>query len=131
MIYIKYLFIILILFILSGCSTSNYNSNIKKVLKPIQEELISFSLEKERYPNINERNIILKKIGFQISNNKYKYLGENFLIDSSKNGIKSYWLKLKLNKNNCSIRLFKYSKPYIYCYKKKSFPFHYRPIIKF
>jgi len=105
MIKVRYLIILLGIFLLLGCLNSNYTPTIKKILNPMKQKLVSFYEKNKRYPTIDERNILLKQSGCKIKNNSCYYEGKQFLINSELyNG---YSITLKLKNSDCMIGLFK------------------------
>ena len=102
----KYFLLLLIVIYFSGCSPKDYTSDMKKILYPMQKKLSTFYKEKKRFPNINERNTLLKESKCKVVNNKCEYGKNSFLISSERNKQNGYSLKLKLHKSRCYAGLF-------------------------
>ena len=103
---IKYFLLLLIVIYFSGCSPKDYTSDMKKILDPMQKKLSTFYKEKKRFPNINERNTLLKESKCKVVNNKCEYGENSFLISSERNEHNAYRLKLELDKSRCYTGLF-------------------------
>ena len=100
---IRYLVIFLGLLVLSGCCISNYSSNMKKVLEPTQKILIEFYAKNKHFPNIEERNEILKQSGCEIKGNTCLANGTMFNISDANLGGEEYIIGLKKEKSRCNV----------------------------
>jgi len=107
---IKYILLVLTVIFASGCST-NYTSSMKEVLNPMQKKLVSFYKEKGRYPNIEERNVLLTQCGCKISKDICQYLGGSFFVTSKVDRHREYKLKLHLGNSRCYTGLYKDGNP--------------------
>ena len=97
--------VIILLIIFLTRPNPDYTPTIREVLTPIKKELYSFYKQNKRYPDIKERNTLLKKSGCKIKNNYCYYKGKSFLIESGlSNG---YSVILKLKNSDCKTGLFK------------------------
>lgn len=114
MVLFKYLTLLLMIFALSGCDEcfTNYSSDMKKILVPMQKKLEKFFAENKRYPNIDERNVFLEESGCVISNDMCKFYGDEFLLLTDLKTITNgYILELEKNNTLCSIIIFEGSQP--------------------
>ena len=102
----KYFLLLLIVIYFSGCSFKDHTSEMKKVLYPMQKKLSTFYKEKKRFPNINERNTLLKESKCKVVGNKCEYGSSSFLITSETDEQNAYRLKLQLHKSRCYTGLF-------------------------
>jgi len=101
-----YFILPLIVICFSGCSSKDYTSEMKKVLYPMQKKLSIFYKETKRFPNINERNTLLKESKCKVVGNKCEYGSSSFLITSETDEQNAYRLKLQLHKSRCYTGLF-------------------------
>lgn len=102
----KYFLLLLIVIYFSGCSFKDHTSEMKKVLYPMQKKLSTFYKEKKRFPNINERNTLLKESKCKIISSKCEYGSNKFIISSETNVRGAYRLKLQLDYSRCYTGLF-------------------------
>jgi len=107
----KYFLLLLIVIYFSGCGPKDYTSDMKKILDPMQKKLATFYKEKKRFPNINERNTLLKESKCKVVNNRCEYGENSFLIGSKKDEHNGYRLKLELGKSHCYTGLFSSGNP--------------------
>ena len=106
MIKIRYLTVLLGLFLLSGCCTSNYSSEITKILEPTQKKLVKFYTKNKHFPNTKERNKILKESGCEIRSNTCLANGMSFNIYDANLAGGQYKIGLKKGKSRCSIGIY-------------------------
>jgi len=78
--YLKYLLIPLIIYLLQGCCWSDHSDTIKKVAVPMQQELENFYKENKRLPTMEERDVLLKKVGCKMQGNICIYRKEQIKI---------------------------------------------------
>jgi hypothetical protein len=103
MIKIKYLVVPFGVFFLSGCCISNYSSKMKEVLEPTQKKLVEFYAKSKHFPNIKERNKILKESGCEIKGNTCLVNGTSFNISDSNLAGGEYIIGLRKEKSRCNV----------------------------
>ena len=69
-----------IVFTLSGCGNIDHSDDIKKVAIPMQQELEKFHNQTKRLPTMEERDVLLRKIGCKMQGNICIYGKERIKI---------------------------------------------------
>ena len=82
-----------------NCDSTDYSPIIKKVAIPMQEELEKFYTKNKRFPNTQERDEMLVKVGCKMEGNVCLYEGERIVIErgykDSYNGDYDFWTTLE------------------------------------
>ena len=94
---IKLLFIPLSLYLLQGCCWTDHSDVIKEVAVPMQKELENFHSQTKRLPTMEERDVLLRKVGCRMQGNFCFYKRERIKIITF---MKSYNFKLELSVEN-------------------------------
>ena len=69
--------------LLSGCCLTDYRPTIEKVAKPTLKELEAFYKTNKRFPNTNERDVMLEKAGCEMKGNVCMFGGKELTIVKS------------------------------------------------
>ena len=80
-----------------NCDSTDYSPIIKKVAIPMQEELENFYSQTKRLPTMEDRDVLLRKVGCNIQGNVCIYGKERIKIITF---IKSYNFRLELSMGN-------------------------------
>jgi len=68
------------LFTMTGCCWTDHSETIKEVADPMLMKLKQFYAEKKYFPNIEERNKILEKVGCKVNGDVCKYKGKKIAL---------------------------------------------------
>jgi len=125
MIKIRYLVVPWAIFLFSGCCVSNYSSEMKEVLEPIEKKMIVFYKKNNRYPTIQEHYKLLEKVGCKVENNICLFKGNKFYISIPKyeNGGN---IGLSKDNSSCYISLNVGKKDLFTCNQESCFKFDLR-----
>ena len=117
---LKYILSISLVIALAGCCATNYSSQMKEILKPMEKELIAFYKKNNRYPTTAEHYKLLEKVGCKIVNNKCLYKGNKFDIEIPRHANGGNIGLLKGN-SDCYISLTDGKKDIFNCHHKSCF----------
>ena len=116
--YLKYLLIPLSLYLLQGCCWTDHSDTIKKVAVPMQQELEDFYTKNKRFPNTQERDEMLVKVGCEMEGNVCVHGGERMLLDTER-GNYNYNISYGVGYSYCYSHInFAVDKNLIHCYKE-------------
>lgn len=102
MLKIKLLLTVLTITLLTGCCWIDYSETIKEVAEPMLKELDTFYKKNQRLPNIQERNVLLKKIGCKLDSEVcIKGWNRILIIESRTDSYGDYSMELEYKKNSC------------------------------
>ena len=86
-----------------NCDSTDYSPIIKKVAVPMQQELEDFYTKNKRFPNTQERDEMLVKVGCEMEGNVCVYGGERMIFRkvsvNSYNG--DYEIDIKMGHTGC------------------------------
>ena len=84
-----------------NCDSTDYSPIIKKVAVPMQQELEDFCTKNKRFPNTQERDEMLEKVGCEMEGNVCVYAGERITIIAYDTTNYQYKLKLRIENTGC------------------------------
>ena len=83
-----------------NCDSTDYSPIIKKVAVPMQQELEDFCTKNKRFPNTQERDEMLEKVGCKMEGNVCVYEGERMIIHLWKTSY-DYKIRIDLKNTGC------------------------------
>ena len=119
---LKYILSISLVITLAGCCATNYSSQMKEILKPMEKELIAFYKKNNRRPTNVEYNKLLEKAGCKLYDYGYEclYRGNDFSIHKRGNADGGSIALLKGN-SYCYVEVYNSKKSLIKCEQRSCF----------
>lgn len=88
--------------LIPGCCLLDHTKTIKKVAEPMLKELDSFYKKHHRHPNIQERNILLKKVGCKMDSEVcVKGWSRILIVKSRTDKYHNYIMEMEYKNNSC------------------------------
>ena len=97
----KYVAIIVIAVLFTGCCGENYVKEMKKLSNNASQQLAEFYKKNKKYPTIEERNEILETIGCTMKSETICSYNDRDITVKSTNDNIGYDISLYLGKNFC------------------------------
>ena len=117
---LKYILSISLVIALAGCCATNYSSQMKEILKPMEKELIAFYKKNNRRPTNAEYNKLLEKVGCKIVNDNCLYKGNEFLTNTRGNDDRA-GISLFRDNSYCYVEVYNSKKSLIKCEQRSCF----------
>ena len=89
-----------ILTAIAECDSTDYSPIIKKVAVPMQQELENFYAKNKHFPNTQERNEMLEKVGCKMEGNVCMYKNERISLEIE-NGKEDYYIRFTIENTGC------------------------------
>ena len=105
----KFLGVLTLTLLTTGCCMTDYSSTIRKVADPMLVELDTFYQTHKRHPNTKERDTLLIKAGCQkvVGNVCFRDGDEILINEAHTNGSKGYNMDLEYKNTYCFYGLFR------------------------
>ena len=85
------------LWLLTGCCWTDHSETIKEVAQPMFKELKYFYAKNKRFPDIQERNKMLEKVGCKVNGDICRYDGKEMIVNMWE---KSYNYRIRIDLEN-------------------------------